>query len=214
MAPQLQIVSGNQAGQSRDVTGERYLVGRGSDVELTLEDGEASRRHAVLRPQPDGSVVLEDLGSTNGTYVNGQRLTGPVSLRGGERVRIGDTEMTFAADDAGKTRMSDQPAFAAAQPAAGAAAPGPAPAAAAAGGGAAPPTPSRIERIMLRRSVNRAMILAGVAISVAIVVVVLAVAGVFSGSEQTSSSEIVAAVRPSTVDVLISQTGEGVVAGG
>jgi S1-C subfamily serine protease len=218
MAPQLQFVTGNQAGQSREIAGESVQIGRGSDVELTLQDGEASRHHAVLRPQPDGSVVLEDLGSTNGTFVNGQRISGPVSLRGGERVRVGDTEMTFVADDAGRTRMTDQPEFAAGQgagaAAAGAAAGGAAAAGAAAPGGTPPPTPSRIERMMLRRSVNRAMILAGAAIAVAVVVVVLAVAGVFSGSEQTSSSAIVAAVRPSTVDVLISQTGQGVVAGG
>jgi S1-C subfamily serine protease len=217
MAPQLQFVSGDQAGQSREIAGERFQVGRGSDVELTLQDGEASRHHAVLLPQSDGSVVLEDLGSTNGTFVNGQRISGPVSLRGGERLRIGDTEMTFLAEDAGKTRMSAQPEFAAAgAAAAGAAAAGGGGPAAEAGapGGTPPPSPSRIERIMLRRSVNRAMALAGVAVAVAIVVVILAVAGVFSGSEQTSSSEIVAAVRPSTVDVLISQTGQGVIAGG
>jgi S1-C subfamily serine protease len=218
MAPQLQFVTGNQAGQSREIAGESVQIGRGSDVELTLQDGEASRHHAVLRPQPDGSVVLEDLGSTNGTFVNGQRISGPVSLRGGERVRVGDTEMTFVADDAGRTRMTAQPEFAAGQgavaAAAGAAAGGAAAAGAAAPGGTPPPTPSRIERMMLRRSVNRAMILAGAAIAVAVVVVVLAVAGVFSGSEQTSSSAIVSAVRPSTVDVLISQTGQGVVAGG
>jgi S1-C subfamily serine protease len=215
MAPQLQFASGDQHGQSREVAGDRFLIGRGSDCELTLADGEASRRHAVMRPQPDGSVVLEDLGSTNGTFVNGQRITGPVSLRGGERVRIGDTEMNFVDSDAGKTQMSQQPAFAA-TPGAGAAGAGGASAAAgaAAGGGAAPPTPSRIERIMLRRSVNRAMILAGVAITVAVVVVILAVAGVFSGSGKPDSSEIVTAVRPATVDVLISQTGQGVIAGG
>jgi S1-C subfamily serine protease len=220
MAPQLQFASGNRQGQSCEVAGERFLIGRGADCELTLEDGEASRRHAVLRPQPDGSTVLEDLGSTNGTYVNGQRITGPVTLRGGERVRIGDTEMNFVDSDAGKTRMSAQPDFAATPGAAGGAAAGAGaeaaagPAAAGAAGAAAPPTPSRIERMMLRRSVNRAMILAGVAIAVAVVVVVLAVAGVFSGSGKPSSSEIVAAVRPATVDVLISQTGQGVIAGG
>ena len=65
MAARLQFASGSQQGQAADVAGDRFLVGRGSDCELTLADGEASRRHALLRPQADGTVVLEDLGSTN-----------------------------------------------------------------------------------------------------------------------------------------------------
>jgi S1-C subfamily serine protease len=214
MAPRLEFASGSQQGHAADVAGDRFLVGRGSDCELTLADGEASRRHALLRPQADGSVVLEDLGSTNGTFVNGRRINGPVTLRGGERVRIGDTELNFLDGVAAQTQ---QPSPATAPPPPGAAA-----AAAAAGGGAgaaaagsAPPTPSRIERIMLRRSVNRAMIIAGISGAIALIAVVVVVIIVLTGgSSAPSSSEIVAAVKPATVDVLISQTGEGVVAGG
>ena len=214
MAPRLQFASGSQQGQAADVAGDRFLVGRGSDCELTLADGEASRRHALLQPQVDGTVVLEDLGSTNGTFVNGRRISGPVTLRGGERVRIGDTELNFLDGVAPQTQ---QPSPATAPPPPGAAA-----AAAAAGGGAgaaaagsAPPTPSRIERIMLRRSVNRAMIIAGISGAIALIAVIVVVVIVLTGgSSAPSSSEIVAAVKPATVDVLISQTGEGVVAGG
>jgi len=207
MAPQLQFASGAQQGQAAQVAGERFLIGRGSDCQLTLADGEASRRHAMLRPQSDGSVVLEDLGSTNGTYVNGQRITGPVTLRGGERVRIGDTELNFL-DGAGPAATQAAPQ----QPAATAA---PAAAAAVPGAATAPPTPSRIERIMLRRSVNRAMLIAGISGAVALIAVVVVVILVVTGGSSTpSSAEIVAAVKPSTVDVLISQTGKGVIAGG
>ena len=91
MAPQLQFVNGNQQGQAAQVAGDRFLVGRGSDCQLTLADSEASRRHALLRPQADGSVVLEDLGSTNGTYVNGQRITAPTTITLADTVRIGKT---------------------------------------------------------------------------------------------------------------------------
>jgi S1-C subfamily serine protease len=204
MAPRLQFASGSQQGQAADVAGDRFLVGRGSDCELTLADGEASRRHALLRPQADGSVVLEDLGSTNGTFVNGRRINGPVTLRGGERVRIGDTELNFLDGVAAQTQ---QPSPATAPPPPGAAA-----AAAAAGGGAgaaaagsAPPTPSRIERIMLRRSVNRAMIIAGISGAIALIAVVVVVIIVLTGgSSAPSSSEIVAAVKPATVDVIVS----------
>ena len=206
MAPQLQFVNGNQQGQAAQVAGDRFLVGRGSDCQLTLADSEASRRHALLRPQADGSVVLEDLGSTNGTYVNGQRITGPVTLRGGERVRIGDTELNFL-NGAGADPTQASPPQAPVM--------SPAPAAGAGGAASVPPTPSRIERIMLRRSVNRAMIIAGISGVVAVIAIVVVVILVTTGgSSAPSSAEIVAAVKPSTVDVLISQTGEGVVAGG
>jgi S1-C subfamily serine protease len=213
MAPRLEFTSGARQGQGADVGGDRFLVGRGSDCELTLADSEASRRHALLRPQADGSVVLEDLGSTNGTYVNGQRITGPVTLRGGERVRIGDTELNFRNGAvAPQTPPSPPPPVA---PAPGAAAAAAAGGAAAGGQASAPPTPSRIERIMLRRSVKRATLIAGIAGVVALIAVVVVVVLLLTGgSSKPSSAEIVSAVRPSTVDVLISQTGEGVVAGG
>src|SRR4051794_6664156 len=106
MAAKLQIESGPQQGQSVEVTGDRFLIGRGADGQLTLQDTEASRRHALLRPQPDGSAVLEDMGSTNGTFVNGQRITGPVQLSGGEKLKIGETEMTFSSGDDGRTRVT------------------------------------------------------------------------------------------------------------
>src|SRR4051794_3484923 len=163
MAAKLQIDSGPQQGQTVEVTGERFLVGRGADGQLTLQDSEASRHHALMRPQPDGSVVLEDMGSTNGTFVNGQKVTGPVTLSGGEKVRMGDTEMTFTGGDDGRTRVTPPPDLAQAGAAAAAAGPAGAatpPAQAAAAASPSQPSPSRIERIMLRRSVNRAMILA------------------------------------------------------
>src|SRR6188472_2332043 len=142
MDARIEFASGARQGQAADVAGERFLVGRGSDCDLTLADTEASRRHALLRPQADGSVVLEDLGSTNGTYVNGQRISGPVTLRGGERVRIGETELNFRN---GAVAPQTQPS----PPPPAAAAPGAAAAAAAGRQASAPPTPSRIERIML-----------------------------------------------------------------
>ena len=93
MAPQLQFVNGNQQGQAAQVAGDRFLVGRGSDCQLTLADSEASRRHALLRPQADGSVVLEDLGSTNGTYIGSQRLTQATAIQLGTQIRVGKTTL-------------------------------------------------------------------------------------------------------------------------
>ena len=71
-------------------------LGRG-DVEIRLEDPFASTRHARIARQ--GSVlVLEDLGSTNGTYLNDEPLDGPQPLHHGDRIRIGDSEFTYLAD--------------------------------------------------------------------------------------------------------------------
>jgi hypothetical protein len=71
-------------------------LGRG-DVEIRLEDPFASTRHARIARQ--GSVlVLEDLGSTNGTYLNEEPLDGPQPLHHGDRIRIGDSELTYLAD--------------------------------------------------------------------------------------------------------------------
>jgi|SRR5829696_5475157 len=71
-------------------------LGRG-DVEIRLEDPFASTRHARIERQ--GSVlVLEDLGSTNGTYLNEEPLDGPRPLHHGDRIRIGDCELTYLQD--------------------------------------------------------------------------------------------------------------------
>ncbi len=85
--------SGYERGMSYDVSGGATL-GRG-DVEIPLEDPFASSRHA--RIVAEGAVlVLEDLGSTNGTYLNGEPLRGPQPLHAGDRIRIGDSEFVFA----------------------------------------------------------------------------------------------------------------------
>ena len=68
--------------------------GRGDQSDIQLEDSFASTSHARLLPQGD-VVVLEDLGSTNGTYLNGEPLRGPQPLHVGDRIRIGDSEFTF-----------------------------------------------------------------------------------------------------------------------
>jgi hypothetical protein len=71
-------------------------LGRG-DVEIRLDDPFASTQHARIERQ--GSVtVLEDLGSTNGTYLNEEPLTGPQPLHHGDRIRIGDCEFSYLQD--------------------------------------------------------------------------------------------------------------------
>jgi predicted component of type VI protein secretion system len=84
---------GHTPGMEYDI-GEGAVMGRGDQAEIRLEDPFASSRHARLLRQ-GGVTVLEDLGSTNGTYLNEELLTGPQPLHRGDRVRIGDSEFTY-----------------------------------------------------------------------------------------------------------------------
>ena len=68
--------------------------GRGDSADIRLEDTFASSAHARLVAEGD-VIVLEDLGSTNGTYLNGEPLRGPQPLHVGDSIRIGDSEFTF-----------------------------------------------------------------------------------------------------------------------
>jgi hypothetical protein len=105
----LHLGSGPRANEQLDVTGERWVVGRDPGADLQLEDEEVSREHAALRVLPDGRLAIEDLGSSNGTWVNGHRLTGPVSLSGGEQIRIGTTNMTVMEAGTGPTKIAPPP---------------------------------------------------------------------------------------------------------
>lgn len=71
------------------------VLGRGAEADVQLPDTGVSRRHAELR-QVDGQVELHDLASTNGTRVNGQRITA-VTLHDGDRILVGSTELVFRA---------------------------------------------------------------------------------------------------------------------
>ena len=81
------------AGSAYDLS-EGALLGRGDQADIRLEDGFASSQHARLVPQGD-VMVLEDLGSTNGTYLNGEPLRGTQALHVGDTIRIGDSEFIF-----------------------------------------------------------------------------------------------------------------------
>jgi hypothetical protein len=93
--PKLRVHSaaGLPAGAAYDLS-EGALLGRGDMADIRLEDTFASSQHARLVPQGE-VMVLEDLGSTNGTYLNGEPLRGPQPLHVGDSIRIGDSEFTF-----------------------------------------------------------------------------------------------------------------------
>lgn len=86
--------AGLEPGSAFDLL-EGALLGRGDAVDIRLEDGFASTRHAQIVRQGD-IYVIEDLSSTNGTYLNGELLSGPQPLHVGDRIRIGDSELSYA----------------------------------------------------------------------------------------------------------------------
>jgi pSer/pThr/pTyr-binding forkhead associated (FHA) protein len=75
------------------VTGAPIRIGRSPECELVLHDSRVSRRHARLAAR-DGVLVLTDLGSTNGTMVNGHRVS-EVVLGAGDRIAVGETILTI-----------------------------------------------------------------------------------------------------------------------
>lgn len=84
---------GHQSGTAYEIPDGGATLGRG-DVEIQLEDPFASAHHARVSRQ--GYVlVIEDLGSTNGTYLNEEPLDGPQPLHPGDRIRIGDSEFSY-----------------------------------------------------------------------------------------------------------------------
>ncbi len=84
-------------GEEWQLNSAPLTFGRGSQNDVPLQRDEfASSKHARIEPRRDG-VWLEDIGSTNGTYLNGIRLTRPKRLTPGDIVRIGETELRYEA---------------------------------------------------------------------------------------------------------------------
>jgi pSer/pThr/pTyr-binding forkhead associated (FHA) protein len=86
------IVDGANAGETAALDEAPLLIGRGSDAAIRLDDDYVSTRHARIAASGDQWFV-EDLGSTNGTYIGTQRLTQPTTLQLGSQVRIGKTTL-------------------------------------------------------------------------------------------------------------------------
>lgn len=81
-------------GQRIVLTGSPVVLGRHADCDLVLQDEQASRRHAQVEPGP-GGFVLVDLGSTNGTLLNGERVDAPVQLSPGDQIVVGGSLVKF-----------------------------------------------------------------------------------------------------------------------
>jgi pSer/pThr/pTyr-binding forkhead associated (FHA) protein len=81
--------SGPTPGVTFPLEGDQLIIGRDASNSIAINDAEISRKHSRLSFQ-GGKYVIEDLGSTNGTFVNGQRLAGPVVLKPGDVVSLGE----------------------------------------------------------------------------------------------------------------------------
>jgi len=86
---QLVMQTGPNPGRVYELQQEEVYIGRDVNNDVVINDAEVSRKHArlILR---SGGYVLEDIGSTNGTFVNGERLMGPHMLRPGETITLGE----------------------------------------------------------------------------------------------------------------------------
>ncbi len=86
---QLTVQVGPNPGKTYPLTKPEMVIGRDLASDIVINDVEVSRKHAHLVAQADG-YLIEDLGSTNGTVVNGLRLTGPYMLHPGEQITLGE----------------------------------------------------------------------------------------------------------------------------
>lgn len=92
VARQLVVTEGRSAGTSYQLAGVMG-IGRAASSAVLIDDDYSSSRHAQLVPAGDGSWVVEDLDSTNGTYVNTVRITQPTRVGPGDTIRIGRTQL-------------------------------------------------------------------------------------------------------------------------
>jgi len=91
-ARKIAIVEGASTKGKSFELGDELIIGRADKCHIVLDDTYVSQMHARIF-QRDGSVMLEDLGSTNGTYLNRRRITGTTQIHRGDKVKIGKTVM-------------------------------------------------------------------------------------------------------------------------
>ena len=94
----IETLSGRDPGTRYELSGSRQLIGRGSDCDLPLDVAAVSRKHAAFFVDA-GRHYVEDLGSRNGTHVNGTRVAEPAPLKDGDEIRICDQTFVFYSGD-------------------------------------------------------------------------------------------------------------------
>jgi S1-C subfamily serine protease len=169
----LKVASGPEAGRSLALGTAPVVVGADEGCDLVLAGDAVAGRHLHLTALPTGAVIVNALDLERGASVGGERVECAV-VRPGERVQVGDSELTFEATDA-PLRAPDEPIV-------------------------PPKSPSMLERIRLRRSVRRATILAGVAVFGLVAGSVAFATGIVGGSDTEERVQaIVAGAADATV---------------
>jgi putative serine protease PepD len=192
----LEIRSGADTGKRVQVQGSRFTVGREGAVNLVVRDPKVSRNHAYFQDLGNGQVALYDLGSSNGTFVNGQQVTQTgVTLSGTEQIQFGDTVIQASSTDAAAAAAPPVQQPPAQQPAV------PSPTSSAPVAGAPPArTQSAIQRIIIQRQLTRATRIGIAAIILFLVVGIGVVLLLLQGgdSEGPTTADIVEDVTPMT----------------
>jgi S1-C subfamily serine protease len=186
---QLTFESGPRAGQSLTIEpGRSVVIGRDPAADVFIDDPRVSRPHARVWVDATGGPRIEDLKSTNGTFVNGSRIASATPLRSGDSVSIGNTRFTIVADAAGgeATVVADVQVT-------------------------RPAGASRPSMVMLRQSVASANRTAQVAVGVAAVVVVVVVAAavwLLVLGRQATNEEIATRLTPSIVRIVVQSSSD------
>lgn len=185
----LMFESGESKGKVIPVTGDEFVLGRDDAADLQVLDTRASRRHASLKVLPGGNAELRDLDSSNGTLLNGAPVRSAV-LSGNEKIRIGDTELSFHPVDPVRARTTvglseERPRLSAVMRQRG---------------------QSAIQRLRIEKKLRNLTIAAGGTILAVILVVVLLVTGVLGGGGGIDKAGIISAAGPGTV--LVKGNGE------
>jgi S1-C subfamily serine protease len=213
----LTITAGLEAGTSVEVDSSRFVIGRGDDCDLVVDDEKVSRHHAALERSADGVLTISDLGSSNGTFVNARRITEPVTLHGGEHLRVGDTAIVFSLDDPEPDPDATKLAPAMVESAAGTQ-----PEPTLQGTTTPPLGRSTIARIIqkevheevaaeerdLRRTTRLAVVLAAVAVAAAAAIAALFATGTIGGSSSSQSSSVTRLERATVLISGLDEKGE------
>ena len=187
---------------------DEFVIGRERTADLVLDDEKSSRQHCRLTRQANGDFELTDLGSTNGTRIDGARVSGTIMLRGGEQIRIGRHTIAVSRTEpgTGAGTVIDTTASVFATPAPGAPAP-PVPYPVAPVGGPlvspVPPLPplAAPAAVSASRGPKRSKIVLPVVAAAAAVAVVAGLLAARSGSSGFSTQKIIDESRPRTVSV-------------
>ena len=106
MQVKLKVIGGKHDGRMISLSIPEFIIGRGEAAHLRPNSDLISRKHCVIR-QTNGHVVIQDLGSRNGTVVNGEEITEPYQASSGDILRVGKLQFEIVVDVIKKSQGSE-----------------------------------------------------------------------------------------------------------